>query len=171
MATTLPKRRKLLWYGIERALKTEWQRRWDSPNGGQQLHVLMANVVDGRFPVDASDADRATLSLVAKSLLGHFHFGAWSPLWSAQLHLCAGSPHSWDPQLEAYPNGDSDPGGPNDTRRIITNQKQQIKYPCYRSRDTQSLKDKQMHDNVQFTLVQGYNDSDNDTASNKEPIA
>ena len=89
-------------------------------------------------------------------------------LWSAQLHLYAKSPHGWDPQLEAYPRGNSDPGGPNDTRRIITNQKQQIKYPCYRIRDTQSLKDKQMHDNVQFTLVQGYNDSDIDTASIKE---
>ena len=89
-------------------------------------------------------------------------------LWSAQLHLHAESPHGWDPQLEAHPKGDSDPGGPNDTRRIITNQKQQIKYPCYCIRDTQSLKDKQMHDNVQFTLVQGYNDSDIDTASIKE---
>ena len=89
-------------------------------------------------------------------------------LWSAQLHLHAESPHGWDPQLEAHPKGDSDPGGPNDTRRIITNQKQQIKYPCYRIKDTQSLKDKQMHDNVQLTLVQGYNDSDIDTASNKE---
>ena len=65
--------------------------------------------------------------------------------------------------------GDSDLGGPNDTRRIITNQKQQIKYPCYYIRDTQSLKDKQIHDNVQFTLVQGYNDSDIDVVSTKEP--
>ena len=62
--------------------------------------------------------------------------------------------HSW----KRIQRGDSDPGGPNDTRRIITNQKQQIKYPCYRIRDTQSLKDKQIHDNVQFTFVQGYND-------------
>ena len=92
-------------------------------------------------------------------------------LWSAQLHLHAESPHGWDPQLEAHPKGDSDPGGPNDTPIIITNQKQQIKYPCYRIRDTQSLKDKQIHDNVQLTLVQGYNDSDIDTASNKEPTA
>ena len=46
-----------------------------------------------------------------------------------------------------------------------------MKYPCYRIRDTQSLKDKQMHGNLQFTLVQGYNDSDIDTASNKEPTA
>ena len=71
-----------------------------------------------------------------------------SVLWSAQLHLHAESPHGWDPQLEAHPKGDNDPSGPNDTRRIITNQKQQIKYPCYCIRDTQSLKDKQMHDNV-----------------------
>ena len=78
-----------------------------------------------------------------------------SVLWSAQLHLHAGSPHGWDPQLEAHPKGDSDPGGPNDTRRIITNQKQQIKYPCYRIRDTQSLKDKQMHDNVQLPSSRG----------------
>ena len=92
-------------------------------------------------------------------------------LWSAQLHLHAESPHGWDPQLEAYPTRDSDPGGPNDTQRIITNQKQQIKYPCYRIRDTQSLKDKQIHNHVQLTLVQGYNDSDIDTASNKELIA
>ena len=76
-------------------------------------------------------------------------------LWSAQLHLHAESPHGWDPQLEAHPKGDSDPGGPNDTRRIITNQKQQIKYPCYRIRDTQSLKDKQMHDNVQLPSSRG----------------
>ena len=92
-------------------------------------------------------------------------------LWSAQLHLHAGSPHGWDLQLEAHLRGDSDLGGPNDTKRIITNQKQQIKYPCYRIRDTQSLKDKQMHDNAQFTLVQGYNDSHIDTASNNEPTA
>ena len=71
------------------------------------------------------------------------------------LHLHAESPHGWDPQLEAHPKGDSDPGGPNDTRRIITNQKQQIKYPCYRIRDTQSLKDKQMHDNVQLPSSRG----------------
>ena len=76
-------------------------------------------------------------------------------LWSAQLHLHAESPHGWDPQLEAHPKGDSDPGGPNDTQRIITNQKQQIKYPCYRIRDTQSLKDKQMHDNVQLPSSRG----------------
>ena len=74
-------------------------------------------------------------------------------------------------ELEAYPRGDSDPSGPNDTQRIITNQKQQIKYPCYRIRDAQSLKDKQMHDNVQFTLVQGYNVLDIDIVSNKEPPA
>ena len=76
-------------------------------------------------------------------------------LWSAQLHLHAESPHGWDPQLEAHPKGDSDPGGPNDTQRIITNQKQHIKYPCYRIRDTQSLKDKQMHDNVQLPSSRG----------------
>ena len=76
-------------------------------------------------------------------------------LWSAQLHLHAESPHGWDPQLEAHPKGDSDPGGPNDTQRIITNQKQQIKYPCYRIRDTQSLKDKQIHDNVQLPSSRG----------------
>ena len=75
--------------------------------------------------------------------------------------------HSW----KRIQRRDSDPGGPNDTQRIITNQKQQIKYPCYRIRDTQSLKDKQIHDHVQLTLVQGYNDSDIDTASNKEPTA
>ena len=49
---------------------------------------------------------------------------ALAVLWSAQLHLHAESPHGWDPQLEAHPKGDSDPGGPNDTQRIITNQKQ-----------------------------------------------
>ena len=57
--------------------------------------------------------------------------------------------HSW----KRIQRGNSDPGGPNDNRRIITNQKQQIKYACYRIRDTQSLKDKKIHDNVQFTLV------------------
>ena len=40
-------------------------------------------------------------------------------------------------------------------QRIITNQKQQIKYPCYRIRDTQSLKDKQIHDNVQLPSSRG----------------
>ena len=57
--------------------------------------------------------------------------------------------------------------GPMTLERIITNQKQQIKYPCYRIRDTQSLKDKQIHDNAQFTLVQGYHDLDIDTVSTK----
>ena len=59
--------------------------------------------------------------------------------------------HSW----KRIQRGDSDPGGPNDTQRIITNQKQQIEYPCYRIRDAQSLKDKQMHDNVQLPSSRG----------------
>ena len=45
-------------------------------------------------------------------------------LWSAQLHLRAASPHGWDPQLEAKQIGDNEPNGPNNTQRIITNQKQ-----------------------------------------------
>ena len=43
--------------------------------------------------------------------------------------------HSWKRESTR----DNEPSGPNDTRRIITNQKQQNKYPCYRIRDTQSL--------------------------------
>ena len=46
----------------------------------------------------------------------------------------AASPHGWDPQLEVKQIGDNDPGGSNDTQRIITNQKQQNKYPYYRIR-------------------------------------
>ena len=38
--------------------------------------------------------------------------------------------------------GDNDPSRPNETQRLITNQKQQKKYPCNRIRETRSLKDK-----------------------------
>ena len=43
---------------------------------------------------------------------------------------------------------DSDPSGPNDTQQVITDQEQDIKYPYYCSKGTQSLKD-----NVRVALM------------------
>lgn len=67
MTTTLPKKGKPLWYGIERALMIECQRYYDTANEGRQLYVLIANVADGRSPVNTSDVDKAILSLVLSS--------------------------------------------------------------------------------------------------------
>ena len=66
---------------------------------------------------------------------------------------CGRAPQPGAQHLKRGPKRDNDPGGPNDTQRIIIDQEQYIKYPYYRIKDTQSLKDKQMHRSVQFTLV------------------
>ena len=61
----------------------------------------------------------------------------------------AEGPHGWDQQLEALPQErDSDPGGPNiySKGNITLQIKNNNKYPCYRIRDTQSLKDKLLNE-------------------------
>ena len=63
-------------------------------------------------------------------------YGARSSI--SMLQVPTVGTHSW----KCDSAGDSDPGGPNGTRRILTIQKQQNKYPYYRIRDIQSLKDK-----------------------------
>ena len=52
------------------------------------------------------------------------------------------TPTSWTHKRKRSHRRDSDPSGPNDTWRNITDQEQHIKYPYHRITDTQLLKDK-----------------------------
>ena len=64
---------------------------------------------------------------------------------ASEFVVTAAGPHGWGPPLEAASKERHSPGGPNYTKRQkcnITEWKQQIKYPCYRIKDTQSLKDR-----------------------------
>ena len=86
---TLPGRRRLIRAGVERALTTEWNRRWRASETGRQLFTVLHRVGGGWHPDDADVARRQDLTLVARFMTGHYHLGPWAPTRDPdELELC-----------------------------------------------------------------------------------
>ena len=76
---SLPRQKRLILKGIQRALLNEWQRRWTCTEMGRQLFDVMGRVGGGWLPRDALVVRREDWTKVARFLMGHYHLGDWSP--------------------------------------------------------------------------------------------
>ena len=85
LPTTLPTHLGLIRFGVQNALLGEWQRRWKVSEIGGQLRDVLGFVAGGWHPVDAAEATRVDITIVARFLTGHFHIGDWSPAWDRDV--------------------------------------------------------------------------------------
>ena len=68
--------------GIDRALRKEWQRRWQTSTQGVALREVLPRVgVQWRLEEAAGLGSTWDLTLVARFLMGHCHLGTFQPPW------------------------------------------------------------------------------------------
>ena len=75
-------RRAIVLGGIDRALRKEWQRRWQTSTQGVALRAVLPRVgVQWRLEEAAGLGSTWDLTLVARFLTGHCHLGTFQPPW------------------------------------------------------------------------------------------
>jgi hypothetical protein len=84
-----PVRQDILFRGIDRALRLEWQRRWHNSESGRTLYGRLTTIGEGWLPEDADQCPRPWLVLAARFLTGHCHLGHFEvPRDPDELALC-----------------------------------------------------------------------------------
>ena len=78
---SFPFRRRIIYEGIDRAIKAEWSRRWAASETGSALHEIVTTVGQAWMPRDASRGSRLDLLETARFITGHCHVGAFAVPW------------------------------------------------------------------------------------------
>ena len=78
---TLPCRRSIIFRGIDRALRQEWQRRWSSSEMGAALREVLPEIGATWAPEDAGRGSRWDLTMTARFFTGHCHLGPFQTPW------------------------------------------------------------------------------------------
>jgi hypothetical protein len=81
LPTTLPRRRSIIFSGIDRALLREWQRRWTSSETGAALREVLPTVGATWTPEDAGRGSRWDFTMTARFFTGHCHLGPFQTPW------------------------------------------------------------------------------------------
>ena len=94
LITPIPRRRRLVYEGVDSALRLELQRSWAVSDRGRMLHVVIPRVGMEWQPWDIDQVPRRGVTLVARFLTGHCHLGVfsipWDPLERISCPLCGG---------------------------------------------------------------------------------
>ena len=69
--------------GIDRALRAEWQHRWDASDTGSALRAVHAYIGRGWRPVDMDRCSWLELTLVARFIVGHCHLHDFAFPWDS----------------------------------------------------------------------------------------
>ena len=83
----MPRRHRLIREGIDRALRLEWRARWTQSAVGTALREVFPLAGSAWSPVSAAvpSGERLALTLIARFLTSHCHFGEFSMPWGADV--------------------------------------------------------------------------------------
>ena len=79
--SSFPFRRRIIYEGIDRAIKAEWSRRWAASETGSALREIVTTVGQAWTPRDTSTGSRLDLLERARFITGHCHVGAFAVPW------------------------------------------------------------------------------------------
>ena len=77
-------RRSLIYQGIDRALRAEWQRRWTASETGSALREIIPTVGVAWTPMDIGGGNRLDLLETTRFITGHCHVGAFALPWHTE---------------------------------------------------------------------------------------
>ena len=80
----MPVCRKIIYQGIDRTLKAEWNRRWAASETGSALREIVPMVGQVWMPRDASGETKLDLLETARFITGHCHVGAFAIAWHVE---------------------------------------------------------------------------------------
>ena len=78
---SFPFRHRIIYEGIDRAIKAEWSRKWAVSETGSALREIVTMVGQTWMPRDASRGSRLDLLETARFITGHCHVGAFTVPW------------------------------------------------------------------------------------------
>ena len=78
---SFPFRRRIIYEGINRAIKAEWSQRWAASETGSALCEIVTTVGQAWMHRDASRGSRRDLLETARFITGHCHVGAFAIPW------------------------------------------------------------------------------------------
>ena len=94
LITPIPWRRRLVYEGVDSALRLELQRSWAVSDRGRMLYEVIPRVGREWQPWDIDQVPRRGVTLVARFFIGHCHLGVfsipWDPLERISCPLCGG---------------------------------------------------------------------------------
>ena len=78
---SIPFHRRIIYEGIDRAIKAEWSRRWAAFETGSALHEIVPKVGQAWMPRDASRGNKLDLLETTRFIRGHRHVGVFAVPW------------------------------------------------------------------------------------------
>ena len=94
LSLPLPRRRRLIFEGVDRGLRLELQWSWEASDHDRLLYEVFPRVGREWQPLDIDWVPRRGVTLVARFLTGHCHLGGfslpWDSLESVPCPLCGG---------------------------------------------------------------------------------